>query len=217
MNVRKLSDLPATLPIFPLGGALLFPRAQMPLNIFEPRYLNMVDDAMRAERLIGMVQPRPLSGSADKPAVQPVGCVGKITSFAETEDGRYLITLNGLIRFRITRELELRQPYRQVEADFSAFAADLIAPSGGNQIDRPRLLKALKRYAEGHGFQIDWTAVDSAEPEPLVNAIATLCPFDPLEKQGLLEAPGLDSRCATLITLLELNAASGDRREGRLQ
>jgi uncharacterized protein len=217
MTARKLADLPAVLPIFPLGGALLFPRGALPLNIFEPRYLNMIDDAMRGDRLIGMIQPRPLSGAADRPAVQAVGCVGKITSFAETEDGRYLITLTGLVRFRVDRELDVRLPYRQVEARYEEFAGDFTAPGGDEQIDRPRLIKALKRYAESHGFQIDWAAVDTAEAEPLVHAIATLCPFDPLEKQGLLEAAQLDARCAALIALLELNAAAGGGHEGRIQ
>jgi Lon protease-like protein len=206
---RKVQDLPRMFPVFPLTGALLFPRGGLPLNIFEPRYLNMIDDAMAGDRLIGMVQPAPRAADPQKPALSNVGCVGRLTSFAETEDGRYLITLTGLARFRLVRELEAATPYRRVEADFTTFAEDLTPPGPSYAIDRVRLIKALRRYVEANGFQVDWSAVDDAAPEVLVNAVATLCPFEPVEKQALLETVRLDERCAALVTLLELNMSRG--------
>lgn len=203
---RRPQDLPRMIPVFPLGGALLFPRATLPLNIFEPRYLNMIDDAIAGDRLIGMVQPMANAMDAARPALSPIGCVGRITSFAETEDGRYLITLTGVARFKVLRELDMARPYRRVEPDFLGFADDLTPLPSGYQIDRDRLIRSLRRYTETKGFQVDWQAVESAPNEALVNAIATLCPFEPAEKQAVLEAVALDERCAVLITLLELNA-----------
>ena len=209
---RKVQDLPRSFPAFPLTGAILFPRSGLPLNIFEPRYLNMIDDAISGNRIIGIVQPAPRAGDAQRPALAPVGCAGRITSFAETEDGRYLITLTGIARFRIARELELAMPYRQVEADFAPFAEDLTPPGAAYAIDRTRLTRALRRYVEVNGYQVDWSAVEDASPEVLVNAVATLCPFEPIEKQALLETVALDERCATLVTLLELNTGNAGER-----
>lgn len=214
---RKATDLPQVIAVFPLNGAVLFPRATMPLNIFEPRYLNMIDDALGGQRLIGMIQPIP-GGGGERPTLSDVGCVGRITSFAESDDGRYLITLTGVARFRPLRELEAATPYRQVNADWGPFEADLMPPNPlDSVIDRPRLTTALKDYVEAQGFQTDWSAVDQAPPEALVNAIASLCPFEPMEKQALLEARTLDARCAALITLLELHAADGNGGKGPIQ
>ena len=203
---RKPEDLPPTIPVFPLPGALLFPRGILPLNIFEPRYLNMIDDALAAERLIGMIQPAPGAEGAS-PSLAPVGCVGRITSFSETDDGRYLITLTGVARFRVGRELEMRAPYRSVAADWQAYASDLSQREFGGAIDREALARALRRYAEARGFNIDWDAAGEAPGELLVNAVCAACPFDAQEKQLLLEAETIADRCDTLVALLELGAA----------
>ncbi|MDX2233035.1 MAG: LON peptidase substrate-binding domain-containing protein [Hyphomonadaceae bacterium] len=203
---RKPEDLPATIPIFPLAGAVLFPRGTLPLNIFEPRYLNMVDDALAGERLIGMIQPA-LGEGGPQPALADVGCVGRITSFAETDDGRYLITLTGVSRFRVKRELDLRAPYRKVEPDWQSFSLDLSQRDIGGAIDRDALARALRHYAEARGFQIDWDAASEAPGEMLVNAVCAACPFDVQEKQLLLEADTVADRCDTLVALLELGAA----------
>lgn len=208
---RKPQDLPEAIPIFPLSGAILFPRSTLPLNIFEPRYLNMIDDALAGKRLIGMIQPTERSG-----AIAAIGGVGRITAFAETDDGRYLITLTGVARFRVAEELRVDTPYRQVRADFASFSQDLSAPGFEAAIDRDRLRGALRRYVDMHGFETDWSAVDEAPPEALVNAVASLCPFDNLAKQALLEADDLTDRCAVLIALLEMSAEPGGA-EGPLQ
>ncbi|MES1202634.1 MAG: LON peptidase substrate-binding domain-containing protein [Pseudomonadota bacterium] len=207
---RKPEDLPRTIPVFPLGGALLLPRGTLPLNIFEPRYLNMIDDALAGERLIGMIQPTPAGENADKPVLHDVGCLGRITSFSETDDGRYLINLTGVSRFRTARELAAPTPYRQVEADYAAFGEDLMARETDLPIDRERLAESLRRYVESHGFQADWSAVESAPTEALVNALSALCPFLAEEKQALLEARSVPERADTLITLLDIYSAEDD-------
>lgn len=204
---RKAADLPQTIPLFPLPGAILFPRAAMPLNIFEPRYLNMVDDALASDRLIGMIQPAARDASA-KPALAQVGAVGKITTFAETEDGRYLITLTGLCRFRFMRELPASAPYREAIVDFEDFADDLTEHPA--QIDRARLRSALVAYISANRFSADWALIEEAPTETLVNAIAALCPFDTLAKQALLESPTLAERADALIALLEWPNAEGN-------
>ncbi len=206
---RKSEDLPRTIPIFPLSGALLLPRATLPLNIFEPRYLNMVDDALSGDRLIGMIQDLP-GAPEGQPALHEVGCVGRITGFAETEDGRYLVTLTGICRFRMVREIEAGAPYRQVEALFEPFRDDLAeAALSAIDINRPRLKASLRRYVAANGFNADWSAVEEAPAEALINALATICPFEPEEKQALLEAQTLADRCSVLITLLDIDAAGG--------
>lgn len=202
---RKPSDLPAAIPVFPLSGALLLPRTPLPLNIFEPRYLNMVDDALGSDRLIGMIQSLSPMGSDGQPGLATVGCVGRITSFTETEDGRYLITLTGVGRFGVREELPARKPYRVVRADWERFAADLIPPQNSYQIDRDGLAAALRRYVDANGFQADWGVIDDSPPEALVHTLCAVCPFEPREKQLLLEAETLIERCRTLATLLELN------------
>lgn len=219
---RKAADLPQVIAVFPLDGALLLPGGQLPLNIFEPRYLNMIDDAMAADRVIGMVQTRE-GGDRMRPHLAPVGCLGKITSFAETGDGRYLITLTGLCRFGVGDELPVQTPYRQVRALYDAFEADLRpqdgeALSGGSLADRQPFLTALKRYLDHRGLEIDWESAQAAPPDALINSLAMALPFEPAEKQVLLEAPTLAARRDVLITLLEFDAAGGDDDEhSRLQ
>jgi len=208
---RKASDLPAIVPLFPLTSAIVFPRGQLPLHIFEPRYLNMVDDALAANRVIAMIQPLP---NGPEEALAAVGTLGRITSFSETDDGRYMLTLTGLARFRLVEELPVKTPYRQARADFAAFERDLSAPKR-TSIDRERLRTALQAYVDTHGFEADWSAVDNAPSEALVNAVATLCPFDAAAKQALLETETLPDRCAALIALLEMEAAPD--LSGRLQ
>ncbi|NWG53140.1 MAG: LON peptidase substrate-binding domain-containing protein [Hydrogenophilaceae bacterium] len=210
---RKISDLPRTIPVFPLAGALLLPQDSLPLNIFEPRYLNMVDDALAGERVIGMIQPA--LPDPTKPPLAEVGTLGKITSFAETDDGRYLITLQGVCRFRVAAELEAGTPYRQINAAYDDFADDMRRKSGPWKIDKTRLAKALERYGRARGFAVDWKIVDGAAPEALVNAVATICPFDVTAKQHLLEAHTIEDRAATLIALLEIDADPGS--ENRVQ
>ena len=200
----KASDLPQVIPVFPLGGAILLPRGQLPLNIFEPRYLNMVDDAMAGDRMIGLIQPA--GGPAHQPGLTAVGCAGRITSFAETSDGRYLITLTGVSRFRVAAELSSPTPYRQVRADFSDHEADLSPPQDG-PFDRPAFLAALKSYLERRQLEIDWDTADAAPREALVNSLSMALPFDPAEKQALLEACDLDVRAESLKALLQIDAA----------
>jgi Lon protease-like protein len=201
---RVPSDLPRVVPVFPLTGAIVLPRWPLPLNIFEPRYLNMVDDALAGDRLIGMVQPRPDADAVARgPALQDVGCVARVMSFSETEDGRYLISLTGICRFRIQAELDIALPYRKVEADFEPFAADLSTVPALTHVDREELQEALAHYVDVNGFQADWSAVADAPAEVLVNALSTACPFDPHAKQALLEAPDVGARADLLIALLE--------------
>jgi Lon protease-like protein len=208
---RKADDLPLVIPVFPLDGALLLPGGQLPLNIFEPRYLNMFDDAMSGERIIGMVQTR-TGGDAERPNLAPVGCAGRVTSFAETSDGRYLVTLTGVCRFRVGAELPSRSPYRQVRVDFTAFEADLregVEPSSSSG-DAGALLNALRRYLDHRGLAIDWSSAEAAPSDALINSLAMALPFEPVEKQALLEAPTLADRRDTLVALLEIDAAAGD-------
>lgn len=202
----RAADLPQVLPVFPLSGAILLPRGQLPLNIFEPRYLNMVDDAMAGDRVIGMVQP---SGGQERlPGLSPVGCAGRITSFAETSDGRYLITLTGVCRYRVTSELPTRTPYRQIRADFAPFEIDLKA-AGDDALERDALFDALAAYLETRGLDIDWDTARGAPGEALVNSLAMALPFEPAEKQALVEAVTLADRARTLNALLRIDAADG--------
>jgi Lon protease-like protein len=204
---RKPSDLPETLALFPLSNALVFPRGLLTLNIFEPRYLNMIDDALAGPRLIGMIQPGAGEENEAVPELSEVGCVGRITQFTETDDGRYLITLTGVARFQLEQELEAETPYRQAIVSYDAFAEDFrISPGAG--IDREYLTSSLKTYAALHGFNVDWSSVDQAPVETVIHVAAQLCPFDPVAKQALLEAVSLEDRARALIALLEWDAAS---------
>jgi uncharacterized protein len=204
----KASDLPQVIPVFPLDGALLLPRGALPLNIFEPRYLNMIDDAMAGERIIGMVQTRP-GGDRTRPNLQGVGCAGRITSFAETSDGRYLITLTGVCRFAAGAELPVQTPYRQLKADFARFEADLQPPEEDWTFDRERLLGALRSYLHQRSMDVDWSTAKEAPGEALINSLAMALPFEPTEKQALLQARTLDDRVVALIALLEIDAMLG--------
>ena len=195
------ADLPHTIPVFPLPGALLLPRGQMPLNIFEPRYLAMIDDVIRSHRIIGMVQPEG-SELANKPSLYGLGCAGKITSLAETGDGRYLVTLTGIARYTIVEELTVMTPYRQCRVDFGAFAGDFDSEAGENDVDRAGLLRTLRNFAEAHGLSVDWKGIDDAPNDALVNALSMMSPFGPREKQALLEAPGIEDRAELLIQLM---------------
>ena len=205
---RKPADLPRTLPLFPLAGAILLPRGVIALNVFEPRYLNLVDDALGGERLIGLIQPA-MDAAFDPPQLADVGTVGRITSFTETSDGRYLITLTGVCRFESEQELESAAPYRQALVSYEAFAGDFVA-AHGRAIDRGALIRALKSYAERNGFEVDWDSVEQSPTETIVNIAAQICPFDTAAKQALLEAHTLEERARALIALVEWDAASGD-------
>jgi Lon protease-like protein len=210
---RNTGNLPTVIPVFPLTGALLLPKTRLPLNIFEPRYLAMVDSAIGSYRMIGMIQPK-VAGeeedSAKKPALTSVGCAGRIVEFSETDDGRYLITLLGIARFRVSGERDSQAAFRQVAADYSDFARDLklehedIAESA---VSRDKLVKALKPYLTEHAMQTDWKSIEEAPAETLVNALSMICPFDAREKQALLEARDVKERADALIAMLEMSNA----------
>lgn len=203
-------DCPAAIPLFPLGGALLLPRGQMPLNIFEPRYLAMIDDALKGERVIGILQPEPENGRQPEiPPLLKVGCLGRITQFSETGDGRYIITLTGISRFRLLDELAVTTPYRQGRVSYDAFAADFVARTGEEEVDRKGLLKALRDFAKANDLKIDWKGVNEAPNEALVNALSMMCPFGPREKQALLEASTLKDRAEVLVAITEIELARG--------
>lgn len=208
-GAARVEDLPAVLPVFPLDGALLLPRGGLPLNIFEPRYLNMVDDAMAGDRSIGMIATRP-GGDPSTPALAPLGCLGRITSFSETADGRYLITLTGVCRFTVLEELPVTTPYRQVRADYAAFAEDLQAAPFDLEFGRDRLLEALRAYLDRRGLEIEWETARGAPAEALINSLSMALPFASAEKQALLAAPDLAEREAALVALLEIEAAGFD-------
>lgn len=208
---RGPADLPAAIPVFPLPGALLLPRGQMPLNIFEPRYLEMIDDSLRSgHRLIGMIQPDTAHpGPEDKPNLYKIGCAGRITQFAETGDGRYLIQLTGVCRFRVDHELSVMTAYRQCRAAYEPFADDFIARKGEDDVDRKSLLVALKDFLQANNLKADWEGIEKAPNEALVNALAMMSPYGPAEKQALLEAPDLKTRAEILIAVTEIELAKG--------
>ncbi len=204
---RKIADLPATIPVFPLDGAILLPGAVLPLQIFEPRYLNMIDDAMAGQRLIGMIQTRP-GGPRSRPRLARVGCAGRITSYAETGDGKYLIALSGVCRFAAGDELGLPTPYRQLRAGFAPYEADLeAADETAMDFERAPFMALLRRYLDRRGLGIEWEAVDAAPPAALINSLCMVLPFRPVEKQALLEAGNLEARRAALAALLAIGAA----------
>ena len=212
---RRIAELPQLIPVFPLDGALLLPGGELPLQIFEPRYLNMVDDVMAGDRVIGMIQTK--GGDRQRPILADVGCLGRITSYAETADGRYLITLTGLCRFDAGEEIAIRTPYRQVRASYDRFEADLGEEDGPETSDavRDRFAKALKRYLNHRDLDIDWETATTAPMEPLVNSLAMGLPFDPAEKQALLEAPDLTGRFEALTALLEIDCMEDGDDESR--
>jgi Lon protease-like protein len=208
-------DLPRTIPVFPLPGALLLPRGQMPLNIFEPRYLEMVDDALRdGHRMIGMIQPDPAHPAPpERPNLYKVGCAGRITQIAETGDGRYLMQLTGVARYRIIQELPVATAYRQCVVDYMPFIDDFTARKGEERVDRKAVLAALTQYLKANNLKADWEGIESAPNEALVNALAMMSPYDPAEKQAMLEAPDLKTRAEILIAVTEI-ALAKSRTEG---
>ena len=211
---RGPADLPGTIPVFPLPGALLLPRGQMLLNIFEPRYLAMIDDSLRdGHRLIGMIQPdHAHPGPEQKPNLYRVGCAGRITQLAETGDGRYLLQLTGVARFRIEEELSVATAYRQCRVTFAPFAADFIARKGEEAVDRDHLLEALRAFLKANNLKADWHGIESAPNEALVNALAMMSSYGSAEKQAMLEAPDLKTRAEILIAATEIDLAK-DKNE----
>lgn len=207
----RFEDLPAVVPVLPLSGVLLLPGGRLPLNIFEPRYLNMVLDCLSAGRLMGMVQPAtpkyggvtPTPSQELRPQLYDLGCVGRVSAFAETDDGRLQITLAGVCRFRIRNELDLHRGYRRVEADFSEFRDDFQPPTGP-VIDRKRLFTALKPYFAHHGINMNWKAFETFSDTATITTVSMLCPFEPREKQALLEARTVEERGTLLIALIEM-------------
>jgi uncharacterized protein len=206
---EKPGDLVDVIPVFPLPGALLLPRGQMPLNIFEPRYLAMVDDALRAgHRLIGMIQPDAAHpGLENKPNLYTIGCVGRITQIAETGDGRYLLQLTGIARFHVEDELSVDTPYRQCRVSYSPFTGDFQARKGEDEVDRPSLLRALSDFLKANDLKADWEGIEKAPNEALVNALAMMSPYGSAEKQAMLEAPDLKTRAQILVALTEIELA----------
>jgi Lon protease-like protein len=210
MAYRGPDAVPDVIPVFPLPGALLLPRGQMPLNIFEPRYLAMVDDVLRSgHRLIGMIQPDPHHQTADetRPHLFQIGCVGRMTQFAESGDGRYLIQLTGVSRFRIEQELDVATPYRQCRVTYAPFADDFTARKGEDEVDRKALLRALTAFLKANNLKVDWEGIENAPNEALVNALAMMSPYDSAEKQAMLEAPDLKTRAEILIAVTEIELA----------
>jgi Lon protease-like protein len=213
--VVSLASLPRHIPIFPLAGALLLPRTQLPLNIFEPRYIAMVNDALASDRIIGMTQPLDDQTSGTL-GLYEIGCSGKITSFAELEDGRLLIMLTGIARFSIWRELPSEKPYRKFEVDYSAFVDDLKLGFGEEKVNREQVLSTFRAYLKANDLKTDWSEIKAASNELLVNSLATIAPFAVAEKQALLEAPSLDARAELLVALTEVTikrSGSGSSRQ----
>ena len=213
VTYRGPADLPDVIPVFPLPGALLLPRGQLPLNIFEPRYLAMIDDSFLAgHRLVGMVQPVPADEDAKRPALSSVGCVGRITQLAESGDGRYMLSLTGISRFRIVEELATTTAYRQCKVDFDPFAGDFEARAGEDDVDREGLLKTLREFLDVNDMEADWDGIQRAPTEILVNALCMMSPWGLREKQALLEAPDLKTRAALLVAVTEV-ALAKDRSD----
>jgi len=213
---RGPEDLPPIIPVFPLPGALLLPRGQMPLNIFEPRYLAMVDDALLSgHRLIGMIQPDVThSRNEVKPELFQVGCVGRMTQLAESGDGRYILELTGIVRFKVLEEISVSTPYRQCRVDFRPYVDDFIARKGEEDVDRETLLSVLTDFLKANNLKVDWAGIESAPNEALVNALAMMSPYGPPEKQAMLEAQDLKTRAEILIAVTQMDLAkkrtSGD-------
>jgi len=215
-NARYLkpSDLPQVVPVFPLSGALLLPGGQLPLNIFEPRYLTMFDAAMAGNRLIGMVQPA-LGEPANTPHLAQVGCLGRVTSFSETGDGRYITSLTGICRFRLIDEMQSHHAYRSFR--IAPFVSDLKSRDEEDTVDRAALLAAFRAYLEANKLEADWGSVERASNMTLVNSLAMMAPFEPAEKQALLEAPDLKTRAETFIAITEIVLARFGDSDSMLQ
>lgn len=213
-NKELTKNLPQNLPIFPLQGVLLLPHSLLPLNIFEQRYLNMIDDALRAERMIGMIQPDMRAqakepASSNKPATYKTGCAGKIISFSETPDGRYLVTLNGISRFDVHQELESPRGYRLIQPIWAPYEQDLEEASDV-QVDRDKMTSLLREYFIKEDIKCEWDMILKADDEKMIAALAMICPFQPQEKQALLEAPSAQERVTLFMTILEMAVCGGD-------
>jgi uncharacterized protein len=206
---QTIAELPGTIPVFPLAGALLLPRADLPLNIFEPRYLEMFNDAIKGDRVVGMIQPLT---DGEKPKLSQIGCLGRIQSFTETDDGRLLVSLRGVCRFRMIREKRQLTFYRRIDVSYDDFAADLVLDNPGRTVDRDALVKAFRMYLEANNMTANWDEVAQVSTENLVNTLSQLAPYPVKEKQALLEAPDLSSRAEMLIALTELALAKDARK-----
>jgi uncharacterized protein len=208
---RSPAELPDAIPVFPLAGALLLPRGRLPLNIFEPRYLEMIEDAIRSHRIVGMIQPDPSKGgTAESPALYDIGCAGRLTAFEESGDGRYMIALSGVARFRVREELPIATPYRQYAVDYTPFIRDFTPNDGEDEVDRVSLLKALRAYLDANRIEADWDGISEAPLEALVNGLCMMSPYGAREKQALLEAPDLKTRAELLVAVTEFALAEQD-------
>jgi uncharacterized protein len=212
----RVEDLPGEFPVFPLPGALLLPRGKLPLNIFEPRYLAMTEDALGQGRMFGMIQPDPILPETDTgPGLFHVGCLGRLSSFSETDDGRYLITLTGVIRFAIASEVPMRRGYRRARGEYTPYLGDLALEERPIGVGRDTVLAALRGYFTHRGFDANWDAIRRLPDDMLVSTLSMVCPFEPAEKQALLEAPSDADRAATLLALLQMGAMAPDSPGGR--
>jgi uncharacterized protein len=224
---RTLADLPEDVPVFPLRGVILLPRATLPLNIFEPRYLQMLDDMLRGRRLVAVIQPdqsqasdksdtKNAEASADDKSVpvRTMGCLGRLTAFQELDDGRMIVSLTGIARCEVVREIRTEHPYRTFRMRYGQFASDLIAGAGEDAVDREALLKALKAYLEARQLNADWPAISRSSSETLINSLSIISPYGPEEKQALLEAPDLKTRADVLVALAEMEIAAGSTGAG---
>lgn len=221
---HKPQDLPPRLPVFPLRGAILLPRSTLPLNVFEPRYLAMLHDALAGARLIGIIQPGRMVAEPDNESppgkdvpLRPVGCAGRVTSYQELDDGRLAITLTGVSRFEVIGEAATSAPYRIMSVSYDRFARDFTRGLGEEQVDRENLLRVLKSYLEQNRLEADWTAIERASSESLVNALSIMAPYGPEEKQALLEAPDLRTRSEVLVALAEMEIAASGGSGGTIQ
>lgn len=216
---RGPGDLPQVLPLFPLRGAILLPRATLALNVFEPRYLLLVDYALAGDRLIGIVQPAPDAGETESPSgkvfpLRHIGCAGRITAFSEGDDGRLMLSLTGIARFKLLQDVESDEPFRFGRVSFTEFATDFTSGHGEEDVDRPRLLTTLRNYLIANNLSADWDRIDSASNERLVNTLSILSPYGAEEKQALLEARDLKARAEALVALAEMELASRDDGSG---
>jgi uncharacterized protein len=214
---RTAADLPASLPVFPLQGCILLPRSSLPLNIFEPRYLTMVDDVIAGNRIVGIVQP--LGATEESPQakghpLRQTGCAGRLSAFSETEDGRLLITLTGICRFDIAGETSTAKPYRICDADYAQYLKDLVRGHGQDAVNWPRFLEVLKNYLEARHLSADWDSIQRSPAELLINTLSMISPYGPEEKQALLEAPDLKTRAEILMALAEMEIAAPDCGSG---
>ncbi len=221
---RRPADLPPRIPLFPLRGAILLPRATLPLNVFEPRYLEMLENVMSGDRLIGIIQPAHDETHEDEESpegsdviLRSVGCVGRVTSYQEEDDGRLLITLTGIMRYQILDEAVTDKPYRVASVSYDRFASDLNEGLGEDQVDRANLLRVLRSYLDANRLEADWAAIQRASSEFLINALCVMCPYGPEEKQALLEAEDLKRRADVLVALAEMELASSGSSGSTLQ